>query len=134
MGPLTSQSLSLLHKGSLKLKEWISINAFSPVAKWTKIKTLIHFVAVNNWLLHPINVNNMLFLHGYLYEGIYMRPLEGYKKALPGQVYRLNKSLYGLKQATREWKVGFTPKLLAYSLKQSNHDHYLFTNAAKMNL
>lgn len=68
---------------------------FSPVTKWTTIRTLIHLAFVNKWLLHHIDANNA-FLHGYLHEEIYMRPPEGYKKALLGQVSRLNKSFYGL--------------------------------------
>lgn len=69
---------------------------FSPVAKQTTVRTLIHFPYVQNWHLQYIYVNNA-FLHGYLHEEIYMRPPEGYEKAKPGQVCKLNKSLYGLK-------------------------------------
>lgn len=101
-------------------------DCFSPVAKWTKIWVLIHLAAVNRWHIHHIDVNNA-FLHGFLHEEIFIRLSEGYTKALPGQVCKLNKSLYGPKQASREWNAEFTMKLLAYGFIQSEHDHYLFT-------
>ena len=42
------------------------------------------------------------FLHGDLEEEIYIRQAKGYIKD-PSLVWKLRKSLYGLKQALREW-------------------------------
>lgn len=103
---------------------------FSPIAKWTIIGTLIHSVAVNQWLLHHIDINNAL-LHGYLQEEIYLKPPEVYDKALPSQVCRLDKSLYGLKQESREWNAEFIMKLLNFGFVQSEHDHCLFTGTTQ---
>ncbi|KAL0411028.1 UNVERIFIED_CONTAM: Retrovirus-related Pol polyprotein from transposon RE2 [Sesamum latifolium] len=72
------------------------------------------------------DVNNA-FLHGYLEEEVYMVPPEGYSKAHGGLVCRLKRSLYGLKQASRQWNVEFTTKLESYGFKQCPHDHCLFT-------
>lgn len=44
-----------------------------------------------------------------------------------GQVCRLVKSLYGLKQASREWNYEFCYQLQQFGFKQSEHDHCLFT-------
>lgn len=48
-------------------------------------------------------------------------------KALPGQVCRLVRSLYGLKQASREWNIELCNKLSIFGLIQSKHDSCLFT-------
>ncbi|KAK6120356.1 hypothetical protein DH2020_045902 [Rehmannia glutinosa] len=55
-----------------------------------------------------------------------MFPPDGYTKAKPGQVCLLQRSLYGLKQASREWNSEFCTTFLAYGFTQSSHDHCLF--------
>ncbi|KAL0292595.1 UNVERIFIED_CONTAM: Retrovirus-related Pol polyprotein from transposon RE1 [Sesamum calycinum] len=55
-----------------------------------------------------------------------MDPPEGYLAAKPGQVCRLRRSLYGLKQASRQWNLELTTKLLDYGFTQSAHDNCLF--------
>ncbi|KAL0313066.1 UNVERIFIED_CONTAM: Retrovirus-related Pol polyprotein from transposon RE1 [Sesamum radiatum] len=78
-----------------------------------------------NWPLHQLDVNNA-FLHGHLDEDIYMTPPEGYHVS-SGLVCKLEKSLYGLKQASRQWNVELTLKLKQFGFVQSAHDHCLFT-------
>lgn len=62
-----------------------------------------------------------------LSDDIYIVPPPGYTKASPGMVCKLRKSLYGLKQASREWNVELTTQLYSYGFTQSAHDHCLFT-------
>ena len=48
----------------------------------------------------------MAYLNSRLKEVIYMKPPEGSGVA-PGQVYKVVKGLYGLKQSGREWNQEF---------------------------
>ncbi|GJR01277.1 retrovirus-related pol polyprotein from transposon TNT 1-94 [Tanacetum coccineum] len=75
---------------------------FSPFTKAATVRVLIAIATAKDWPMHQLDVNNA-FLYGYVEEEIYMKPPEGYSKALPGQVIKLSKSLYGLKQASRQW-------------------------------
>ncbi|PNX89752.1 putative copia-type protein [Trifolium pratense] len=69
------------------------------------------------------------FLHGELDEEVYMNIPQGYKALKEGLVCRLKKSLYGLKQASRNWYFKLSQSLLSYGFKECQADHSLFTYA-----
>ncbi|KAK4381557.1 Retrovirus-related Pol polyprotein from transposon TNT 1-94 [Sesamum angolense] len=54
-----------------------------------------------------------------------MDPPEGYE-VKPGYVCKLKKSLYGLKQASRQWNQKFTEKMEVFGFVQSKNDYCLF--------
>ncbi|KAL0288540.1 UNVERIFIED_CONTAM: Retrovirus-related Pol polyprotein from transposon RE2 [Sesamum calycinum] len=107
-------------------------DCFAPVAKTVTVRLFLAVAAGRGWPLHHLDVNNV-FLHGSLDEVIYMDAPEGYKIP-PGQVCRLKKSLYGLKQASRQWNQEFTDKIKAYGFIQSSHDHCLFVKGSGLQL
>ncbi|KAK4390220.1 Retrovirus-related Pol polyprotein from transposon RE2 [Sesamum angolense] len=107
-------------------------DCFAPVAKTVTVRLFLAVAAGRGWPLHHLDVNNA-FLHGSLDEVIYMDAPEGYKIP-PGQVCRLKKSLYGLKQASRQWNQEFTNKIKAYGFIQSSHDHCLFVKGSGLQL
>nr|GEZ32418.1 retrovirus-related Pol polyprotein from transposon TNT 1-94 [Tanacetum cinerariifolium] len=100
-------------------------HTFSPIARLATVRVLIAIATAKQWPLHQLDINNA-FLHEYINEEIYMLPPEGYTKAKPGQVYKLNKSLYGLKQASRQWNQELTRFLVEKGYEQSKQDYYLF--------
>jgi hypothetical protein len=73
---------------------------FSPTTKMTIICYLLVLTAAQDWSLHLLGVHNA-FLHGDLHEEIYMSSPCGFRQQGENLVYRLHKSLYDLKQASR---------------------------------
>jgi len=61
------------------------------------VRIFVALATAKDWPLHQLDINNA-FLHGFLDEEVYMYPLD---KAALGQVCKLERSLYGLKQASR---------------------------------
>lgn len=66
------------------------------------IRTVLALSAVEDLHLRSIDISHA-FINGELDEEIYMEQPEGYHFGNPGDVLRLRKSLYGLKQAGRVW-------------------------------
>ena len=76
---------------------------FSPVAKYTSIRSLLAIANQLNLEVHQMDVSTA-FLNGELEEEIYMSQPEGcVKEGEEGLVCKLNKSIYGLKQSSRCW-------------------------------
>ena len=67
----------------------------------TTFRVFMTFIAHQDWELHQVDVVGA-YLQGDLEEEIYMHCPPGYPSG-PNVVWRLKKSLYGLKQAGREW-------------------------------
>ena len=104
---------------------------FSPVAKITTLRLLLSLAASQHWHLAQLDVNNA-FLNGSLDEEIYMQIPQGYNHEPPSRpfaplVYMLNKSIYGLKQASRSWFNKFRTTLTSQNYTQSKYDYTLFT-------
>ncbi|KAL0427173.1 UNVERIFIED_CONTAM: Retrovirus-related Pol polyprotein from transposon TNT 1-94 [Sesamum latifolium] len=114
----------LVAKGFNQVEGVDYVEVFSPVAKAVTFRLFLAIASAFSWPLQQLDINNA-FLHGFLDEEIFMRPPEGYSVA-PGMVCRLKRSLYGLKQASRQWNQEFTSKLVSYGFTQSANDHCLF--------
>jgi hypothetical protein len=66
------------------------------------IRLILGIVAADNLHLEQLDVKTA-FLHGDLEENIYMRQPQGFTvEGKESLVCKLNKSLYGLKQASRQ--------------------------------
>jgi hypothetical protein len=88
-------------------------DTFSPVVKITSIRVLLALSAIYDWEIHQLDVKTA-FLYGDLKEVIFMKQLEGYIiRGCEHKVCKLNRSLYGLKQAARIWYYKFQTYLFS---------------------
>ncbi|PNX71343.1 retrovirus-related Pol polyprotein from transposon TNT 1-94, partial [Trifolium pratense] len=94
-------------------------------AKLTTVRLVLAIASIHRWHLHQLDVNNA-FLHGDLHEDVYMIVPPGVHTSKPNQVCKLIKSLYGLKQASRQWYEKLTSLLKSHGYKQAYSDHSLF--------
>ena len=88
------------------------------------VKLFLTLATSHNWFLAQLDVNNA-FLNGDLYEEVYMDLPLGYhpqREHLPSctkLVCKLHKTIYGLKQASRQWNIKFTQAMLGLGFAQS---------------
>lgn len=76
------------------------------------VRSVIALATSKDWELHQMNVFNV-FLQRDLSEEVYMDMHQGFQRHGEQKVCRLLKSLYGLKQASRQWNLKLTHALLS---------------------
>lgn len=113
-------------RGDRQIKGKDYKHTFSPVAKFATVRALIALATAKKWELNQLDINNA-FLHGYLEEEVYMKPPPGYNKGKPGEVCNLKRSIYGLKQASRQWNLELCKLLKRLEFDQAMRYYSLFS-------
>ena len=107
------------------------MDTFSPVAKISTVKIFLALATSYNWSISQMDINNA-FLNGDLFEEVHMTLPLGYQVSqVPDTgeklACKLNKSIYGLKQASRQWFLKFAAAISSHGFIQSKADYSLFT-------
>ena len=100
-GNLLKYKARLVAKGYSQQPGMDYTDTFSPVMRLETIWTLLAWAVAEDWEIQQMDVKGA-YLNGTIKEEIYMRQPEGYNDGT-GCWCHLIKSLYGLKQARREW-------------------------------
>ncbi|GKC25959.1 ribonuclease H-like domain-containing protein, partial [Tanacetum coccineum] len=125
-GDIERYKARLVAKGFSQKEGFDYDETFNPVVKMVTVRCLISIVVVNKWPLYQLDVNNA-FLYGDLVEDVYMTLPDGYNNVDKSKVCKLNKPLYGLKQALRKWNAKLTTSLAEHGFEQSKFDYSLYT-------
>ena len=76
---------------------------FSPIAKYTSIRTIMALDSMMKWDLHQMDVNTT-FLNGVIEEEVYIKQPQWFEvKDIVTHVCKLKNAMYGLNQAPRAW-------------------------------
>nr|GEU68236.1 hypothetical protein [Tanacetum cinerariifolium] len=114
---------------------WIDYEeTFSPVADIRAIRILIAIAAYYDYKIWKMDVKNT-FLNGYLNEEVYMEQPEGFVNLkYPNRVCKLKRSIYGLKQASRQWNIRFDDEIKKFGFTQYHDEPYVYIKASGSNI
>lgn len=124
---LTSRFKARLVAQGFSQRPGIDYNeTYAPVVSYSTLRILFALSAIEDLELEQMDVKTA-FLYGDLEEEVYMRQPPGYEaKGKEHLVWRLRKSIYGLKQSPRMWNAKITQVLISFGLRQSRKDPGVF--------
>ena len=101
-------------------------DTFSPVIRFETLRSIIAYSLKHDLKLQSMDVSSA-FLNGNLEEQLYMCQPEGYfDNSKSNYVCKLDKAIYGLKQASKAWNDSFSNFLISLGFTQSDHDSCFF--------
>nr|GEW95357.1 retrotransposon protein, putative, Ty1-copia subclass [Tanacetum cinerariifolium] len=107
---------------------------FSPVADIRAIRILIAIAAYYDYEIWQMDVKTA-FLNGYLNEEVYMEQPEGFvNPKYPNRVCKLKRSIYGLKQASRQWNKRFDDEIKKFGFTQNRDEPCVYIKASGSNI
>ena len=103
---------------------------FSPVVKRKVIRLMTALMVENDWDCHHIDVETA-YLNSPIKEDLFMRQPEGFvDEKYPNHVCKLAKSMYGLRQAGRDWNEYLHQVLSNLGLKRAVSDKCLYIHSS----
>lgn len=96
---------------------------FAPVARSATLRLVLSVAGNRNYIVHHFDITTA-FLNGVLNEEIFMKQPPGFESG--EKVYKLKKSLYGLKQSARVWNETLHEALVSNGCKQNPTDKCLY--------
>ena len=120
-GKVSTYKARLVAKGFTQRQGVDYEETFSPVAMVKSIRILLAIAAYYDYEIWQMDVKTA-FLNGNLQEEVYMTQPEGFTSEDGTKVCKLNKSIYGLKQASRSWNLRFDETIKEFGFKQNGDE------------
>lgn len=118
----------LVAKGCSQRPGFDYLETFAPVVRMESVRTILALANEFGWLIHQMDVKTA-FLNGDLNETIFM--MLPNDELCRSQVVRLQKSLYGLKQASRAWNKKFDDEVKKLGFTQLKSDCCVYRSSTK---
>jgi hypothetical protein len=100
---------------------------FAHVERIDTVRMVLTIAAHNRWIMNHMNVKST-FLNGYLEEEVYVRQSLGYEiDKHRDKVYKLWKTLYGLKKASKVWYRRIDEYLISFGFSRIPSEPTLYT-------
>ena len=126
MGNVERHKAKLVAKGFNQREGIDYTETFSPISKKDYLRIIMALVAHFDFDLHQMDVK-MAFLNGNLEEEVYMKQLGGFSSSEGEQlVCELKKSIYGLKQASRQWYLKFHEIIASFGFEENIIDQCIY--------
>ena len=130
-GSIQTFKTRIVAKG-FKQREGVDyFDTYAPVARIISIRVLLALASIYKFIVHQMDVKTA-FLNGDLDDEVYMKQPEGF--VLPineKKVCKLVKSLYGLKQASKQWHEKFDLVILSDSFVHNSSDKCMYSKFTK---
>lgn len=114
----------LVAKGYAQIEGVDYFNTYSPVARFDTIRSVLNMAAQESMYLKQFDVKTA-FLYSNLDEEIYVKQPDGYDDN-SGKVWKLKRSLYGLKQSPMCWNKRLSQFIKSQGFNASKVDPCLF--------
>ncbi|KAK9024844.1 hypothetical protein V6N11_064750 [Hibiscus sabdariffa] len=104
---------------------------FSPVAMFKSIQIMLAIAAFHDYEIWQMDVKTA-FLNGKLEEDIYMTQPEGFVSSYnAGKVCKLQRSIYGLKQASRSWNLCFNDAIKQFGFIRNEDEPCVYKKISR---
>ena len=120
-GKIVTYKARLVAKGYRKHQGIDNDETFSPVTMTKSIWILLAIAAHYDYEIWKMDVKTTFF-NGNLTEEVSMTQPEGFISIDSSKVCRLQKSIYGLKQASRSWNIHFNEAIKEYGFIQNEDE------------
>nr|GEY03671.1 retrotransposon protein, putative, Ty1-copia subclass [Tanacetum cinerariifolium] len=125
-GKIHTYKARLVMKGYTQTHKINYDETFSPVAKIKSIRIMLVIAAFLDYEIWKMDVKTA-FVNEKLIEDVFMAQSKGFEnEKYPKRVCKLQKAIYGLKQASRSWNLCFHEKVTQFRFSRSEDESCVY--------